>query len=705
MRRHHLLVAAVLAVLGSAAAAAPPNPPRTDALGDPLPDGAVARLGTVRLRHPGPVDSLRFTPDGRAVVSNGWDGDPVVWDVRTGKRVEDHGIPRPLLTEPDVTSADGRLVAAFSPDRINLELADAATGRLLFRVRHDRKRWAAAAITRDGKGLLDLDTANAVTAWDVATGREVGRREFAFGPWPTAAEENPPPALAPDGSLLAGVLKADAKGLQDPTPVRFFDPRMGTEYRPSITLKGWWKAWRLSADGTRLTAFYWDGGVQLWDTSTGKQVPNTAGRLGGTNLLLLPGGRRAVGVGYSSAWLTDLDTNATAWVTRVSPPLATGPGLKLSSAVSAAVSPDGKMIAVGTNCGHITLLDAATGDPVGFSKEHPGFFTGPVQFLPDGTSLLVTNGDTLTLWDVVRNRRTRELPGSGYDVSASPDGAVLAVRGYPDGEPPLSVLDVKSGRVLWTHPHDLRTNGVRYSADGRTLALFERDRSVRFVAAVTGETRGTFRLPADEDRSADRRPRSPMAVSPDLGRVVYAGGGVFQLWDAAAGRKLWTWDTGGGATVAAFFLAGGKVVAIETAKRVYLLDAATGEERSRVGVTDPCGFSPDGRYVGYLATVKERTHFEVRDLETDRVTVSRPREDDDSRSVQSALSPDGRVFACTPGGEAVGFFDVRTGKELGPLRRHWAYIHSLAFSPDGRSLAACYNDSTVVVWEVPRPAP
>src|SRR5262249_23055842 len=39
-------------------------PPRTDASGDRLPQGAVRRLGSSPLRHPGDVCSLAFSPDG-----------------------------------------------------------------------------------------------------------------------------------------------------------------------------------------------------------------------------------------------------------------------------------------------------------------------------------------------------------------------------------------------------------------------------------------------------------------------------------------------------------------------------------------------------------------------------------------------------------------------------------------------------------------
>src|SRR5438045_9512247 len=62
-------------------------PPRTDRHGDPLPEGALSRLGTVRLRHAGRVSQLAFLGQGKALASLGDDHVYHVREPATGREL------------------------------------------------------------------------------------------------------------------------------------------------------------------------------------------------------------------------------------------------------------------------------------------------------------------------------------------------------------------------------------------------------------------------------------------------------------------------------------------------------------------------------------------------------------------------------------------------------------------------------------------
>jgi WD40 repeat protein len=154
-----------------ACAAVVGDQPRLDTHGDPLPDEALARLGTVRLR--GTFESVALSPDGKTLAVGDSRGLRLL-DVVTGKEVKSIDGPRAF-------SAQG---LAFSPDGkelTKLELPQHA---------------GSLALSGDGKRTA-VCGGEQMTVWDLKTARAV--RQFAI------RRNTQSCFFSPDGKLLAAV--------------------------------------------------------------------------------------------------------------------------------------------------------------------------------------------------------------------------------------------------------------------------------------------------------------------------------------------------------------------------------------------------------------------------------------------------------------------------------------------------------------------
>src|SRR5262249_37459924 len=144
--------------------------PATDLHGDALPASAVARLGTVRLRHG--CDALAFAPGGTVLASAGTDHRVRLWEVSSGKellRLEGHT----HYVSAIAFSADGKTLVSASLDG-TLRVWEAANGKLVRSFGSGKPELAVLAlvIAPDRRTLITAGWDRTVRVWDLTTGKE-----------------------------------------------------------------------------------------------------------------------------------------------------------------------------------------------------------------------------------------------------------------------------------------------------------------------------------------------------------------------------------------------------------------------------------------------------------------------------------------------------------------------------------------------------
>jgi WD40 repeat protein len=204
--------------------------------------------------------------------------------------------------------------------------------------------------------------------------------------------------------------------------------------------------------------------------------------------------------------------------------------------------------------------------------------------------------------------------------------------------------------------------------------------------------------------------------SPD-GKILAAGGQApfVQLWDVSSGKALKTLKSSKNATrdfnlrTIAFSPDGTRVA--KDGPPLVVWDVATGQpvfEKWVFNSADSGGgpaaiaFSPDGK----ILAAGDALSLQLLDASTgaankvlvDNKDSSVKAETTATRSL--AFSPDGATLASAGPGKAVTLWTVATGQKAAALSGDAIQINSIAFSPDGKYLAGG-GAKDITVWELP----
>ena len=128
--------------------------------------------------------------------------------------------------------------------------------------------------------------------------------------------------------------------------------------------------------------------------------------------------------------------------------------------------------------------------------------------------------------------------------------------------------------------------------------------------------------------------------------------------------------------------------------------------RARIGkgAIEEIAYSPDGTRLAAISDAgiwiyETQTGIEL-NLLVDHTGSNNRRP---PRSTRFTFSPDGKLIASTDGkrkDKTIRLWDTTTGKIIRKLTGHTRYVHSIAFSPDGQTIASGSLDTTIRLWDV-----
>jgi WD40 repeat protein/serine/threonine protein kinase/tetratricopeptide (TPR) repeat protein len=525
------------------------------------------------LQHADGVQAVAWSPDGKTVLTGGWEGCGRLWSVDTGTLVSPplwHG-----ASLGDVAfSPNGRKALTSGEGRA--QVWDLASGRPLGQPLRSKGVviWAAT-FSPDGRAVVAGGSDGKVRRWDATSGKFLGEL-VTHGPiiWTLA--------FSADGRSLVTC--------GDDRMARIWDAAPGHPCGQPLPHPAIISAVAFSHDGSRLVTGSPDGAARLWDVSTCKLLGLPLQHGGTVRAVAFSGDDRMVLTAGS-------DGMARLWDAGSGKPL----GLPLrhrGQVHAAAFSRKGNTVLTSGVENVARLWDVSRA-----RRSRPTFSHGPwvrsVAFSPCGRYLLTGSADnTARLWDLGSQKPVWEpfrhaghvravafSPNSRTFLTGSFDGTVQrweTATGRPLGPP------IRHGRPVWS---------VAFSPDpdGRSFLTGDEGGTVQRRDSATGNTLGP---PLHHPGKVNG-----LAWSPDGGTIATAcQDGAARLWNAATGQPLDMVLTHQAAVWAVAFSPDGTAVLTGSWDgTARLWDAATGQPKGRPfphqAKIEAAAFSPDGQTI------------------------------------------------------------------------------------------------------------
>ncbi len=332
---------------------------------------------------------------------------------------------------------------------------------------------------------------------------------------------------------------------------------------------------------------------------------------------------------------------------------------------SLAYSPDGKLLAVGSDATKVYFWDTTTRQLTGSPITYMGSTPTTISFSPDSKTL-ATGGNTndVWLWDVATREQLARLPLEEFDLATS-------VAFNADGK--RLVVGTEEGKIiLWD---------------------VESEKQLAEVAVEDGEQIGRIAF-MDADKKV----------------AAFTENGLLVIWNGTNQARLTGRTLDVGMVMGMDFSDDGKMLAVRQPAAVSLYDVGSAKLRFKIDTPQMSGiktvaFSHDGQR---LAVAEGNGNLLLCDVQGRRF-IDPPLLGHNKEIYSLAFSPDGKTLASGGLDKNVILWNVEgeqaPGRTLANTRER---ISDLVFRPDGKTLftASVYTsadesvDSAISEWDV-----
>lgn len=295
-----------------------------------------------------------------------------------------------------------------------------------------------------------------------------------------------------------------------------------------------------------------------------------------------------------------------------------------------------------------------------------------------------TFGQDPSNWDLPEGAITRFGKGSLESVRYSTDGNQLIVESAIG----IWIYDVHTGIELdFIAENDTDILGL--SRDTQTFASLGSDNTLQLRSFPDGNLKITLQGDASEIQV--------ISFSPDGRTLAGSTRKEIYLWDVATGEQIATLSAHNRSITSFTFSPDGAAFASASWDgNIHIWNAATGAYQTSLmpytGSLSSITFSPDGKTLASSSFNNGKVVFW--DVDT--------WEPKDTLNLHSGsfvtFSPDGKNLITKGGWGRLYLWDIASGTLKTELTGHVSRVSSVAFSPDGNTLASCSSDQ-LYLWD------